>query len=241
MRSSTSYDESVVGFLSNKCELLDLKLSFKFPSEDEFSRLLRLNGYKRMIDGKHEVLILNADALGFKSLIESIVEDWLSLCPEIVAFAFENPADSAVGFSHSVGRILSDVDSAVTELNKDVEFISFEEFRNGKESAVLTSFERLETAFREFTERTAYIRRLLTMSSLSNNPPAAGRGSINELIGRMHSRYKAISREAEVFRKQAEGSIEKDWLDISLKSYLLTAEEELVTVENRLRQYGLLN
>ena len=240
LRSFSSYDDSTIDFFSKECESLDLELSLAFPAKDDFSRLLRLNGYRRMADPAMKSLIVDPESIGFKSLIDSVAEDFSSLYQGIYSFVLTIGQEND-DYSSRVGKILSDAGYRVSEIGAEAVFTTVESFLTNNDSAVSIAYRLMTDVYMNLSKTISELRPLLILSLLSNNPPSSGETGINQLMNRIFVLKDEFDTKAENFRKSAKGRVDPDWSSSSIKAYNLAIDDVFTTIEQRLKQSGLLN
>lgn len=241
LRSFSSYDESMIDFISKESKKLGIRLIIKFPEADDFLRLLRLQGYRRLLDINSKQLKIKTSSVGFKPLIESAADDFISLFPELEYFGINKVSDNDSDYKKHACDILSKEGYKLFEIDSGTRFITAEEFLFGVESGVIKAYQSMNANYKAIAIAGAEVQRLLIMSSLTCNPPAPGGSCINSMMNQVEGISAALNKNAATLKKEAKGHICEEWIDTCIKACILASEEELRSLEQRLVQFNLLN
>ena len=244
MKGACAYSDSLLSWFSERCRGLGLRLFFAFPGPDDFTRILRLSGWRHLRRKDSEQLIIDTDAVGFNRIIDELSEDFTELCGEIDGFFFYSEgcnSELEKIYLEKVRNILGDTGYFVSDNISSGDFKSAEWFLSNGSSDAIIQFAAFKAAQSRFAESLMQIKQQLIMSSMSFNPPVADTVSINFMIEELTDSKKLLYSSAEKFSSASEGSLESEWTALNTRAALLAADEDYHLLTARLNQARLLN
>ncbi len=240
MKSDSAYPENVVSFVAEACYEKGIAFSLVFPGLYDYVRLIRLNGYRRLALDGPGVPGINTDAVGFSHLIETITEDMVSLCPQLSCFVFENTDKHGQDYYLKCLKVIESSGVGTRKNTEENEFHVAEFFMTGNDSELGTSFRKLQEVIGDLAGSLYQIRQYIVMSSLGTQFPAASEKGIHFGFEELKMQRKEIFYNCDSFSRAASGLLEPGWLEHYCRTIQLNADDEIFSVERRLRQTGLL-
>ncbi len=238
MSCDNAYTENILAFLDEKCEKIGIRLSFILPGTYDFTRILRLDGYRHLISYSSGFPVFNCQAVGASAVLESIVEDYVSLCPNASMVSYEMRCDEAAEL-YDKYIIAAERCGLSSVIKAGYEYTTAENFLSGFDSPLVKLFDSLKSAISNYGALVYKIKEFLVMSSLGSNFPSSASESPGLLLKSVYEQKDEIILMLEGFYKLAETLIEPGWLKKYIKSVRLTAENEASYIENLLRQNGV--
>jgi len=247
MRAESFYPDNVTEHFFKLCSAAGMKITFLFPGPNDLERLLRLPGYSRLSFRDAEVLRVNPDSIGLKSFFESVIEDVVSLVPNVGSFAILNllNVDEDFGCEGKYNKLASDCISSCgyefEQIEPAVSWIYSEElFAQADRSSIPQLVKALWNDIEEFEESVFRIKQYSAMSGLCCNAPAAGRWNTVELYSRLKQSRGRLDESIDALRDENCSVIDRSWLEKYLSSIKITADEDASNSEMRLKLLGLL-
>ena len=240
MKSDSAYPENVISFISEACAERGTALSLVFPGMYDYIRLIRLSGYRRFARAEPGVPGINTDAVGFSQLIETVTEDILSLCPKLDSLIFRTGNRQEQEYYLKSSKVVESFDVKTRLESENEDYISAEFFLTGNKSELNICFSSLKTAIEGFAVSLYRIRQYLVMSALGNQFPAAAGTGIHYRFEDLQLQRTNILELCDNFLTAAAGILEPCWLEQYCRTIYMNADDEILSVERRLRQSGLL-
>ncbi len=238
MSCDNAYTEDILSFLDEECERIGIKLSFVLPGTYDFTRILRLDGYKHLISFSSGFPVFNSNAVGASAVLESIIEDYISLCPNVRMASYEMRGDEV---SELYGKyiIAAERCGLSSVIKAGYEYTTAENFLSGFDSPLVKLFGEIKSAAGNYGALVHKLKEFLVMSSLGSNFPSSSSESPGLLLKSVYEQKDEIILMLGRFSKSAESLIEPGWLNKYIKSVRLTAENEALYIENLLRQNSI--
>ena len=240
MKADFAYSDNTVDYFVNRIAKLGIKLQFVLPGEGDFIRLMKLSGYRRYNTGSGKNIFIDTEAVGFTSLIESIVEDYISLCPAFNGFILDTSLSGETYINKVFNAVKGVYDGNCVKVGIS-EYTPSYLLVCGDDNAPVRAYDYLKKACNDLSNSSSELKQLLIMSSLASSSPAVTGSRLNYLLEELYNDNIRVNDASDLLLKEASGIIEPGWLELYIKSIRLNAAEELKGIEMRLSQAGLLN
>lgn len=246
MKADSYFPENVISHFFKLCTDAGISISFVFPGPGDFGRLLRLPAYSRLACGDFAIPSLNPESTGMKSFIESVIEDVVSLVPDIDYFLLQTCEDGVQEgkalelYNNLTAVAIESTGYKSGRLPSSAEFQYAENvFAAVRKSRIPGIHNEMQDYAADFETAAFKIRQWLTMSSLSCSSPAAFGENPADMYRSLSQSRESLNQSIEMLRETGVSIIDEYWLSGYLSSVRMTADEDFLAVVTRLRQLGI--
>ena len=191
MQSSTAYPESIIAYAAEKFEKHGIRFSFIFPGKNDFNRILRLNGYRRLVSDRPGIVTIDTGRLEFLPLIESLAEDYLSLCPDTYSLIIDGcGGEDEKFFKRCEAGVVKIRKKFLVQQNVPGYKIA-EEYMSAGGSGLPGLSKDLNQDVQDFASVLFKLKHYISMSSLSSNSPAASRENLESIFTDLYESKKS--------------------------------------------------